>query len=395
MNNNLFDILEICLQELENGAQLDAILARYPEHAAELRPILEAAVHARGMAAPAPGDDVVRRNRAKFMQRAAEMREAKAAPRRRVIPAFQRFALSFGLLSLFLLSGTGLVHASSTALPGENLYPVKRTWEDVRLFFTFNEQARDLLENRFDEERLHEINELISEGRDETIQFMGVVNIVNGSTYVSGIPVIVPSNVQVPANGAAVIVTGNTNAQGYVVVVSFDVLPDGVIVPLGQPVEVESETEAQPTPKPNENSGAGTNSNGDAAGSGSGNEAQGTPPNDDSPHVLPSVEVQGTVESVSNGTVIVNGHVLSGLPGNVVIKPGDKVEVQGYYDKNGEFIITEIKVESSSSGSGGGNDSNSGSGSGSDDNSNSNSNDSGGDDHGGGSNSGSGGGGDD
>ena len=43
---NINDILEACLQGLENGVDLESLLSSYPEHASELRPILDAAVHA-------------------------------------------------------------------------------------------------------------------------------------------------------------------------------------------------------------------------------------------------------------------------------------------------------------------------------------------------------------
>ena len=171
--NNLYDILEICIQELENGADMDALLARYPSFAGELRPILKASVEARSMAQE-PSPEAVRRGRAKLLQRASEMREAKFAPRKRVIPFFQRLAISFTMTALFLASGTGLVGASSTALPGENLYPVKLTWENVRLFFTFDHATREMLEHTFGNERLHEVSELLNEGRHETIQFSGI-----------------------------------------------------------------------------------------------------------------------------------------------------------------------------------------------------------------------------
>ena len=147
--NKIYDVLEICLQELENGADLETVLARYPDLASELRPILKASIMARH------GARLFLRPRqkrfdaavAKVLQHAAQMREAKVAPRKRMIPFFQRLAIAFTLAALFLSSGTGLVSASSSALPGENLYPVKLTWENVRLFFTFNEEYRETLEH--------------------------------------------------------------------------------------------------------------------------------------------------------------------------------------------------------------------------------------------------------
>jgi hypothetical protein len=49
----------------------------------------------------------------------------------------RRFAFALVLTLVFFFSGTGLVRASSSTLPGDNLYGVKRTWEDVRLLFVF------------------------------------------------------------------------------------------------------------------------------------------------------------------------------------------------------------------------------------------------------------------
>ena len=107
--NNIYDVLEICLQELENGADLETVLARYPDLANELRPILNASVMARTMAVPAPSPDAIRRGRAKLLQHASEMREAKLAPRKRMIPIFQRFAISLTLATIIprQRNGTG------------------------------------------------------------------------------------------------------------------------------------------------------------------------------------------------------------------------------------------------------------------------------------------------
>ncbi|MCK7519463.1 MAG: hypothetical protein MZV64_17885 [Ignavibacteriales bacterium] len=54
----------MCLKEIEQGADVDTVLFRHPERADELRPILEASVKAKAMAAPAPSQEVLRRNRA-------------------------------------------------------------------------------------------------------------------------------------------------------------------------------------------------------------------------------------------------------------------------------------------------------------------------------------------
>ena len=79
--NNLYEVLEVCLKDIEQGADIDTVLFRYPDIADELRPILETSVNAKAMAVPTPSKDVVRRNRAKLLQRAAELREVKVKPR--------------------------------------------------------------------------------------------------------------------------------------------------------------------------------------------------------------------------------------------------------------------------------------------------------------------------
>jgi len=343
--NNMYDVLEICLQELENGADLEfvleSILAQYPDLVRELRPILKASVMAKTMAVPAPSPEVVRRGRAKLLQRASEMREQKIAPRKRIIPLFQRLAISFSLATVFLASGTGLVGASSSALPGENLYPVKRTWEDVRLFLTFNPDHKELLQSEFESERLNEVGELLTEGRgDESIQYSGVFMQTNGVMYVSGVKVLIPANLQIPADGAAVVITGRTNAQRFVEIESIELLPQGAVVPVGEPVEVDNES----------NSNSGSDSEGGSV-PGSSNGAQG---NDSSasPQANPRFfEMKGAVESISNNILIVNGQTvyLDNIKIDGTLMRGVNVEIKGYYASDGRFIVTEVQVKDSGS----------------------------------------------
>jgi hypothetical protein len=250
MNEAIYDILETCLQELDNGVEMQTILARHPKLAAELRPMLQAALQAKQTSAPEPSQSAVVRGRARLMQKVAETREAQIAPRKRVIPFFQRLAISFAVTVTLLASGTGLVGASSTALPGHKLYPVKRGWEDVRLFFTFNEEDRESLEHEFEDERLHEVNELLSEDERSLVDFSGVFTLRNGATYVAEVQALFPDGAQLPADGAPVHVVGWTTEQGYVEIKSFEILPDTAIIPSGTipvlpPAEDQAEEDAE------------------------------------------------------------------------------------------------------------------------------------------------------
>jgi hypothetical protein len=182
--DTIYDALESCLQALDQGADLESCLARYPQLADELRPILDAAIQARAAAVTDVPIDVARRGRARVLQAAAEIREQRnAAP---VLPfwrrqsffgaRFYRLAATAAVVVIFLLTGgTGLVNASNGALPGDKLYPVKRSWEGVQLAFVFNPQTKSELEHKFEHERVQEIEELYSEKRFEQVNFQGVV----------------------------------------------------------------------------------------------------------------------------------------------------------------------------------------------------------------------------
>jgi uncharacterized membrane protein YgcG len=236
----------------------------------------------------------------------------------------------------------------------------------MRLFFTFDTNQREYLESEFESERLHEVNELIAEGRHETIQFAGVFMDVNGKAYVSGVPVVITVNTQLPAEviqtGSSVLVTGHTNADGFVELETMALLPAGAVVPIGNPVEVEA---TESITDGNLNNSAGATSD-------SGGEAQESQIIQQSNTPSTSFKLDGVVISLSNNAIQINNQLIY-LDANTVIegqiKPGVQVEVEGYYDKNGRFIVTKIKVEDSKSGDGsdssdsGSDDSNSGSGS--------------------------------
>lgn len=251
--NKLYEVLEICLQDMEQGADIDTVLFRYPDLADELRPILEASKNASSMAIPVPSTDVVRRNRARVLQRAAELREGKVkqASRRFWFASFRRVAVTLVVVSILFASGTGLVRAASTTLPGDQLYPVKRTWEDVLVLLTFNLQQRDALEIKHENERLHELKELFAEKRFAEVEFAGLVTSQNGNEWmVAGIPVVISSQTEMHdqgiAVGSAVRVEGHTQDNGAVLAEKIKLLPSDAKVPdAGEEHEMEDKDDQE------------------------------------------------------------------------------------------------------------------------------------------------------
>lgn len=377
---DLYDILETCLNEIEQGADVDTVLFRYPEFADELRPILETSAQLKAKAVPAPSAEVVRRNRAKVLQHASEMRERKAAPLRRRIwsPQLRSALAALMVVFLFLLSGTGLVRASSTTLPGDDLYPVKRSWESVQLFFTFNADARETLELEHENERLEEVTELFAMGRTADVDFSGYVTRQTGDEWlVSGIPVLLSSQTRLPDGpvrvGDAVRVRGQAR-DGGVAALRIDLLSSNPDLP-----EIENGNDSAAEQPENSNEQVEQES-----GSGSDNDA---PPVlltvVPTPTAKPQkVTLEGVVTSLQDKLIVVNGVVMDIKTAEVKGTPavGAVAKAEGSFDASGIFIVTKIEFKSVAAtvtpGSGGTNDNtvNTNDDSNNDDNSNTNNN---------------------
>lgn len=369
MNEKLYDALEVCNKALETGADIEAVLKLYPQMADELRPILETMVKAQSLSVTSVPEDAIRRGRARVLGRAAEMRESTRRSRR-VGFAFRRLATSLVLAFVLLVSITGIVNASSGALPGDNLYPIKRTWEDVRLWLTFSPEGREELESEYEQERLDEIDELLGEGREETIAFYGIITAQDGDYWlVSGVPVQITPRTQLPAEpvamGAPVTVVGRTNAQGFIEAQMVGALDPGVSLPPLEPTELEVDDEAG---EQSEQEGVGPLQ-----------PYQGEYEFEEHEEQPSTFEFRGVVSSQKNGIWIINGQQVdvsqADIIGNVTV--GTFVKLEGYYAPDGKFIVTKIELRGGSQNSSGSSDRKNSS----EDNSNSNDNQDNNDEH--------------
>jgi len=173
----------------------------------------------------------------------------------------RRVAVTLIVVVAIFVSGTGLVRAASTTLPGDNLYPVKRTWEDVLLLFTFNLQEREGLEVEHENERLHELQELFAEGRSAEVDFVGLVTSQNGNEWlVAGIPVVISAQTEMRGSsitiGSPVRVKGQAQGNGSVFADRVELLPSGAILPeLNEEPEIEKENQEAPNQQNEESSG--------------------------------------------------------------------------------------------------------------------------------------------
>ncbi|MEP6894094.1 MAG: hypothetical protein ABI986_00675, partial [Chloroflexota bacterium] len=145
--SKLEQLLEDCLESIERGDTIEAVVLRYPRFADELRPLLEAAISVKNKSLFEVPSVVVRRNRAKLLQQAAKMREGRVKRDSWSIwfVPLRRAVVTLTVLAFVFASGTNLVRASASTIPGDRLYPVKRTLENVLVFVTVDSQKREVL----------------------------------------------------------------------------------------------------------------------------------------------------------------------------------------------------------------------------------------------------------
>lgn len=306
---NLYEALEICLQDIDQGADIETVLFRYPDLAEELRPILEASVDVGNLAVPPPSFDVVRRNRAKVLQHAAQMREAKAKSSQRIwFVSLRRLAVTLAVVAALFVSSTGLVRAASTTLPGDQLYPVKRTWEDMLVAFTFNVQQRDALEVEHENERLQELQELFAEKRSAQVDFSGPVTSQNGSEWViSGVTVMISAQTEIRDQGivvgSPVRVKGQTQSTNVVLAERIELLPSNAILPdKGDEPELNRQDVEEPTPQIEDNSGKGSDGETQGAETIKTPEPESVNEGSNNPGEAASTEVNPTSGSTSDGS---------------------------------------------------------------------------------------------
>ncbi len=376
MNSDLHLALEDCLALLQTGADLETCLGKYPADADRLRPLLAAAIQARSLADDRVPQEVMRRGRAKFLNQAAEIREEQRSRRRQGAFSFQRvlrfgFSLLLAVVILVGAGGTGLVNASSSSLPGDGLYGVKLTWENIRLKLTSSEEERLTLEEEFEQERLTEVGGLLSRERQERVKFPGRVDSMQeGSLLVSGVTVLVTPETRVDGQiipGAWVEVEGRTTPGG-VVNASRIRVEDAKDAPGEEQGEDSSGSSGKGGSEPiNGKDGDKTSEGSDNPGSGS--ESAKTPdpagdqPREQDRNSQKPLDLEGEISAASGSSFTVNGKLFnldsrSEVRGSLMV--GAFVRIRAFLDSTGKLIVTRAEVLGSptlESGSGGLNDS--------------------------------------
>ena len=140
---NFEQVLDACLdQVLHKGGSPELCLQQYPEHAAELEPLLRLAVESKQQLDFRPSPQAKTRART-ALQQAIKDHEANRYSSTLLgylgklstsLQARHRWAVSATAGMIILaFTGTGLVTASNNSTPDQHLYPVKRAVEQTQV----------------------------------------------------------------------------------------------------------------------------------------------------------------------------------------------------------------------------------------------------------------------
>ncbi len=162
-------ILDDCITRVTvNGESVESCLARYPDEAKELEPLLRIVTQTDGAYSYTPSAQAKAQGRERLH---AEMRSLNAKDAAKpawnplqIFGGMQRLAAASAAVLIVAVSSATTVAASQSTKPGDFLYPVKRTAENTRLALEFSSEDKANLEINYAERRAGEIAKLLESG---------------------------------------------------------------------------------------------------------------------------------------------------------------------------------------------------------------------------------------
>lgn len=173
MNGELVEALNDCVERLAKGESIQDCLNRYPVYTDELRPLLEVSVSTIRAATELQPDPLAKsRNFQRFSQAISEASRRKKERARwwqpwksRMFFPIARPALVAFMAIAIMVTGVGATTAaSSNSVPGEPLYWVKTTRENVESRLPRSDESRANYEAKLAQARGDEVNKLIQRG---------------------------------------------------------------------------------------------------------------------------------------------------------------------------------------------------------------------------------------
>jgi hypothetical protein len=184
MKRDFESILDECLQQLNSGqADIETCLARYPEQAAALRPLLQTASLLRAAPVPRPSPAAKAAGRQQLLLAVARRRQAQARSPLAFLRSWRQsllaqlswlfappkparaLAWAVAVLLLLTVSGASVVGVAANSSLDSPLYPIRLASEQVQLFLTPGAEAKARLQVNLAQQHLAEVETLRQQGR--------------------------------------------------------------------------------------------------------------------------------------------------------------------------------------------------------------------------------------
>ena len=169
-DSHLDNIVNDCLERMAAGESVVDCLARYPEQADELAPILQMGKATMDVSRAARPSAAGRARGIARMQAALEEGRYRRRVRWQMPRIFWRpisapIAAAFAVVFLTVVAAGGTTVASANSIPGEPLYPVKSMRESVEARIARSNEHKAQVHAKLARERGREMRELIVRGR--------------------------------------------------------------------------------------------------------------------------------------------------------------------------------------------------------------------------------------
>lgn len=205
MSRNFDDILNDCLERVSNGEDVQQCVRRYPEHADELFPLLRLAMsttHVTRSVVYSPGAKERGLNRLTQALAEGGASGKSRAPLFFRMPFAKPILIAFVAVMITAMAAGGTTVASSNSVPGEPLYWVKTTKENLSLrFFRRSDTGKSQAYARLASVRGQEMQKLMARGKFQEAEKLArrMREHLNRSASYAGVVVLV-NPIEMPRN---------------------------------------------------------------------------------------------------------------------------------------------------------------------------------------------------
>lgn len=367
--------LDECLAWLLAGASLEECLEAHPDLREELEPLLRSALQVKALDLSGPSPAFRAASPQRLLTRIAESEQAgDRSPWRRFLQPVVSFAGALRaapLLPLLIAAFLGLfggsaaiASASSKAIPGDPLYPVKTSIESARLALASSPEERVRLRLAFIETRIQEALELGARGRTEhiatleerTARLLEETTKELEATATAAAPAdVADTSSPAPESLVALLEERRERLQAH---------QAGVLAQVPEPAKPALERVLQTAGSGLEQAIEAHKDRGPKAGPGSA-QASASPPSSPQPSPVAQApspspaaparhefRIEGVLQALEEGRGRVNGFTFTIAPSTRIVgrpQPGARVTAAGGVASDGSFLAAELIVQDDSS----------------------------------------------